>query len=314
MSEHTRISDLLPEYVSGALEPEGRQAVEKHLAECSECRADLALWGYAAGVVQESSQAVSAPRRLADQALARTRAGGMTAGRKPANSLRRGAPILRRGALKLQHGGQILRAQIPLVQREIWPASAAVMALGYIAALIAEHSGFVYALAPLIAAACVSLIYGPENDPAFELALSTPTSPRQILLARLALVFGYNLGLVLVATLGLLPVLPMPVLGELALAWLAPMTFLSAAALLLSLWIGAPNAISVTYVAWLVQLLSGPLRSPQMGVRLSPAVTEILSAYQGLWQSPPALLALSALLFAAAIWLAGRSESGRLAA
>ena len=59
----------------------------------------------------------------------------------------------------------------------------------------------------MIAAACVSFIYGPENDLAYELALSTPTSPRTILLARLALVFGYNLGLVPIATLGLQPAL-----------------------------------------------------------------------------------------------------------
>ncbi len=204
---------------------------------------------------------------------------------------------------------------MPLVHREIWLASALVVGLGYIAALVSAHSEFVYALAPLVAAGCVSLIYGPENDPAFELALSTPTSPRQILLARLVLVFGYNLGLVLAAALALLPVLaghPLqmtqhlgPMLGTLILSWLAPMTFLSAAALALSLWIGAPNAVTATYIIWLVYLLSGPLRSPQAGLHLSPAVLELMTAYRNFWQNTGMLLACSALLFAAAVWMVG---------
>ncbi len=210
---------------------------------------------------------------------------------------------------------------MPLVHREIWITSALVIALGYIAALISAQSVFMYALAPLVAAGCVSLIYGPENDPAFELALSTPTSPRQILLARLVLVFGYNLGLVLAATLALLPFLAghmlqmpqmpqhlQPLFGTLIFAWLAPMTFLSAAALALSLWIGAPNAVTAAYLFWLADLLSGPLRSPQAGLNLSPVVDEILSAYQRFWQNPAMLLALSVLLFAAAVWMVGGRE------
>jgi hypothetical protein len=206
-----------------------------------------------------------------------------------------------------------------LVHREIWPASALVIGLGYITALIAAQSAVIYALAPLVAAGCVSLIYGPENDPAFELALSTPTSPRQILLARLVLVFGYNLGLALAATLALLPFLAgqqvdllqnvQPLFGTLIFAWLAPMTFLSAAALALSLWIGAPNAVTAAYITWLAALLSGPLRSPQAGLHLSPAVAAALSAYQSFWQNPTLLLALSALLFAAAVWMVGGSKT-----
>jgi hypothetical protein len=180
--------------------------------------------------------------------------------------------------------------------------------MGCVMAVIAAQSGFVYALAPLLAAACVSLITGPENDPAFELALSTPTSPRQILLARLALVFGYNLALVLAATLVLLPLIPVPMMSVLALTWLAPMTFLSVAALLLSLWIGATNAISITYIAWLAQLIAGPLRSQPAGLGVSPAVARVMDAYQSFWQSPALLLALSVVLFAAAVWMAGRQQ------
>ena len=201
-------------------------------------------------------QTVAAPRGMADRALAQ---GAPAAGR-------------RRG---LDASAWGISASC-CARRCRWSTAKSgrlrplVIGLGFIAALIAEQAGFVYALAPLIAAACVSLIYGPENDPAYELTLSTPTSPRQILLARLVLVFGYNLALVIVAMLALLPALPdqQPVLGTLALTWLAPMTFLSAAALALSLWIGATNAISITYVAWLAQFLAGPLLSPQAALQI----------------------------------------------
>ncbi len=297
MNEHTQVSDLLPLYVSGALDPRQHALVDKHLPTCAECRADLALWQATAGEIVSNDQAVTAPRGLAEKALRDIHA--------QANPPRPFAPRIGRIF-------QLLRSQMPLVNREIWPASALVIGLGYVAAVISAHSGFLYALAPLIAAACISIMYGPENDPGYELNLSTPTSPRQILLARLVLVFGYNLGLALVATLGLLPVLREPMLGGLVLAWLAPMTFLSALALVLSLWIGPSNAISISYIAWLAQLIVGPLRSAQGEVNLSPLAEKIISAYLNFWQAPLLLLGLAAVLFATAIWLAGRQEQAVL--
>ena len=308
MNEHTQITDLLPLYVSGALDRDQRAAVEQHLPTCAECQADLALWHSLVGEVRAQSQSAAAPRGLAERALAAL---------PPAQTrpLRR-APAPTSALARLRRMAQLLRAQAPLVQREIWPVSAAVIGLGYAAALVAEQSVFIYALAPLIAATCVSLIYGPENDPAFELTLSTPTSPRQILLARLVLVFGYNLALVLVAALGLLPMLAaqtaQPLLGTMILSWLAPMTFLSAAALVLSLWIGATNAISMIYVAWLAQLMANPLLAQQTGLTLSPALAQAAAVYQQFWHTPTLLFALAAALFALAVWLSGRQERGLL--
>ena len=261
MNEHTQISDLLPLYVSGALDRDQRLAVEKHLPACAECQADLALWKVLSGEI-----AAARPGR--DCAA---RAGGAGSGaRAPA------AP----GAAGADSRCTAMQASLARVAAALADAAGAARNLAGFGP--GDWAGLhrradrcqvrvIYALAPLIAATCVSLIYGPDNDPAYELALSTPTSPRQILLARLVLVFGYNLALVLVATLGLLPMLTaqtsQPLLGTLLLTWLAPMTFLSAAALVLSLWIGATNAISITYVAWLAQLLAGPLRSPQAALQ-----------------------------------------------
>lgn len=51
----------------------------------------------------------------------------------------------------------------------------------------------------MIAAVGLALVYGPEVDPGLELALATPTAPRSVLLARMTLVFAYDLGLALAA-------------------------------------------------------------------------------------------------------------------
>ena len=197
----------------------------------------------------------------------------------------------------------ILCSQAPLVRREIWLTSALVMALGYLVTVVASAqyptSGVIEVIAPLVAAAGVAMIYGPEHDPALELSLATPTSPRQVLLARLALVFSYDLVLALAATLGLRRVMPAAPLG--------PMAFLSALALVLSLCIGASNAVTVAMVLWLGgRLLSAP-QLAQPG-SLGPAFLAAAQAYARAWQSPALLLGLAAGLLVAALWLAGRQE------
>jgi hypothetical protein len=292
MSEHARINDLLPLYISGGLDEAARRAVEAHLPHCRVCRADLLLWQ---AVEEEVTAAPGAtPPAVVERALLDIR------------TAERAGSRWRRPA---RRAWQILRSQVGLVRRDIWPASAAVMALGYITAVLVGEVRVIGALAPMLAAGSIAAIYGAENDPALELALATPTSPRQILLARMALVFGYNLILALAATLALLPMVPAAMLGGLILGWLAPMAFLSALALTLSLVVGTGSAITVVYVAWLARPLVVSLPetlSPAMaGVRLA------LAGYTRLWASPALLLALAAILLAIALWRVGRQENSR---
>ncbi len=285
MSEHSRYEDLLPLYAAGTLEAGQRREVEIHLAGCPACREELSLWQAMANQVVEADAALIAPPDLAGRALQRIHA------RRPS--------IVRRAL-------QLLQAQIPLVRRELWPATAAVVALGYVVALIANRAVVIQALAPLVAAASLALLYGPENDPGFELASATPTSPWQILLARLVLVFGYDLALASAASLGLLLIVPWTALGPLILGWLAPMAFLSTAALALSLWLGTGNAVAVTYLAWLVNLVAAGLAQNPSVVNVGLGVA--LARYQEFWSSPLLLLALSAGLAGLALWRVGRRE------
>ncbi len=294
-SNHIELIDLLPQFAAGTLEPPLRRKMELHLQECAQCRADLALWRAVAGEITTANRQISPQAGLAEKVLTR------------AAVARKETP-----AAVFQRAILLLRAQAPLVHREIWPASAAVLAIGLALALLAGKAVVIQALAPLVAAACLAILYGSEQDPAAELALATVTSPRQILLARLVLVFGYNFALSLAASLCLIPggLLPDGMLGNFILGWLGTMAFLSAAALLLSMWLGASNAISITYLAWLAHYLPPAIAgSPIFGDRALPAFFSTVEIYARFWTDPLLLLLLSLPLAGSAVWLASRSET-----
>ncbi|MBN1486410.1 MAG: zf-HC2 domain-containing protein [Anaerolineae bacterium] len=292
MNEHLNYMDWVPLYVAGTLDAEQCQELERHLQTCSECRAELAFWKSVSGTLIAENQDIAAPSDLVDRALAQVH----TPQRHP---------------VAFHYLLQLLKAQVPLVRRDIWPTSIGVMVLGYILAVIACDIAVIHFMAPLVAAACVALVYGPENDPAVELLLSTPTSPQQVLLSRLVLVFGFNLLLMLVATLGLLPFLSTGVLGDLILGWLGPMTFLSAVALLGSLWIGSMNAITLSYCVWLGRYLGqGSVNHPLSRLLLYPVVSQSFYYYQQFWNSPVLLLSLAFVLVLVALYsvkIPGRS-------
>jgi anti-sigma factor RsiW len=290
MNLHQKAQELLPLYVSAGLDEDQRRMVARHLEACAECRADLGLWEVAADEVSQSSRVMEAPPQVIERAL------------ESIHALRsnRRSPLLR--------GRQLLLAQVPLVRRDIWPASAGVMAIGFVCAILLKSEAAIQLVAPLLAAACIAVVYGRENDPAVELALSTPTSPWQILLARLALVFGYNLILALAASLALLPVLPGSLLGNLILGWLGPMTFLSAVALAFSLWLSNDGAIAVTYLAWIGSWVAGSLLNDPKGPFDPAPFLPLLSLYHQLWSSPNLLLILSVPVLLLALWSVKNQE------
>ena len=271
-------------YTANQLDEAERLDFEKHLADCAECQADLQLWRTIADEIIASDSAEHPPVKLAERALEQVR--------QPAVS-----------TLAFRRVFQLLRSQVFLVQREMWPATASVMALGVIVAFVSRHAEFIYFIAPLIAAASLSVLFGPEYDPAHELSLSTPTSSWKLLLARLSIVSAYNLVLALIAMLVLMIAFPPALLGTLALGILAPMCFLSMLALLLSIWIGTSNAIVISYILWALQFVAYQSISEWIG---SSAITAFLFAYRDFWHSPMLLLVLSVPLLLIALWSANR--------
>ncbi len=271
-------------YVADQLGSKERTRFEEHLASCAECQEDLKLWQTVAKEIIASDRAEAAPSSLAERTLEQLH--------------RVAAPrsFVRRAF-------ELLRAQAFLVQREMWPASAAVMTLAVAIALVSRHAEFIYFITPLVAAASLSILFGPDQDPARELVLATPTSSWKLLLARLGIVSAYNLVIALAAISVLLLAFPPGLLGALALGLLASMAFLSALALLLSLWIGTGQAIAVTYILWMMQYGTYELVGAWM---ISPAWATVVRAYQAFWRSPLLLLALSVPLLWTALWSANR--------
>jgi hypothetical protein len=197
----------------------------------------------------------------------------------------------------------LLTMEARLLHPAIWMASALIMVAGVGFTLARSGaSEFVLALAvPLIAAAGVAGSYGPENDRAFELVAVTPTSPRVILLARVTLVFGYDLILALLssAVLALLNATPLG-LTSLIMTWLGPMATLSALSLLLSVCWNPEGATGVALALWSVHALAF-------------AGVPVLEGLQGLWTTGSVTVVLALALTLAAVIAVGKGEPIRRA-
>ncbi|MBG0785213.1 MAG: zf-HC2 domain-containing protein [Anaerolineaceae bacterium] len=271
MSDHKKINPLLPFYLAGRLDDQKVAAVESHLAVCPICEKDLAFWREVDGAVQAETLPVSVPQRVLVNTIM-----------KIAKKDEKLNPLARLW--------QILRAQVPIVHKEIWTSSLLVLLLGFVITLLFERVGFLFAIAPLISVAGLAFIFNKSIDPAFELVLSTPVSQLQILFARTGLVFGYNLVLVGLFSLGLSMYFSTEAVLQMLQAWLAPMAFLSTLGLCLSLFTKPGNAIFITYALWLSQYL--------------PLTEEFQHIFGGLtqsvlwfWHTPYLLFGLSMVMF-----------------
>lgn len=194
----------------------------------------------------------------------------------------------------------LLRAQVRVVRSEIWIASALVMVFGTLVTLTQRSPSASSAslplifIAPVATAMGVAYLYGPDVDRPFEILLSTPVSTRLILLARLTLVFGFDLVLALTGSVILSVLQPQLSLWLLIIAWLAPMTFLSALAFCLSV-VSKESMLSglACFVLWVVQAAHLPYIRPLDLMAVS---------------ARPWLLLAAALLGGVALWLAGSEE------
>ena len=195
----------------------------------------------------------------------------------------------------------LLRAQLRVVQQEIWLASALIMALGLFVTLAIQlgiSAGMLPLvwIAPLVAAVGIAFLYGPAADPALEIELATPVSPRLLVLARLLLVFAFDLFLALLSSVVLALLHSGWSLWLLVSLWLAPMTFLAALAFLLSMLFSEPLvSVSICLVLWGIQVL-----------RIFPPFAVFPNWLSQDWQ--PWLWLVALLCVVLTLWLAGREE------
>lgn len=289
MTKNCAYSGSLVEYINETLSKAQRLEIERHLETCESCQNDLGFWTTISDELQHEYEEISAPDDLFIQTLVKIR-----------NDRGSGA-ILKRAFL-------LLKTQLRIIRQEIWLTSFLVTVLEVIAGMISGHGEIIQLLSPFVSAACLAQIYTPELDPAMEVEFASPTSPRQILLSRIVLSYGYNLLLAFTAHVCLYGFVQNAFIWEIILGWLGPMTFLSALALVLSMSFGMNMAIIISSSIWLFRILfSNYLGNIQEF--FTDKVYGLILSINALWDEPGILLLLSLGLMAIAIIQVGRKNS-----
>ncbi|MET8053782.1 hypothetical protein ABZU75_39990 [Streptosporangium sp. NPDC005286] len=223
--------------------------------------------------------------------------------RRPPPSRRTSSPHVAAAVRGLHRAWALLAMEARLLNPAIWLASALIMVVGVSFVLAGKgHADFTLALtAPLIAMAGVAGSCGPEHDDAFELVAVTPTSPRVIMMARMTLVFGYDLLLALLASAVLAPLNAAPVgLASLIIAWLGPMAALAGLSLLLSVCWNPGGAMGGGLAVWALYALTA-------------TDVPVPDGFRNFWTTSPATVGLALALMLAAVIAAGMGEPIRRA-
>ncbi|MBZ0277545.1 MAG: hypothetical protein K8I60_15470 [Anaerolineae bacterium] len=202
----------------------------------------------------------------------------------------------------------LLQAQLRVVRGELWLATALVMLIGVIVTLATYNPATTSLLpftilAPVMAALGVALLYDSDIQQMFELEDTTPVSARMLLLARLTLVFGFNLVTGVAGSITLALLRSDLSLWPLILSWLAPMTFLSAFAFFLSVVTSdAFFGIVVGLFVWGGHVLMQFF--PHLDTfSFALSLPGLIAA-----ENRPVLFVVALLLVAVATWLAGFNE------
>jgi len=290
------VTDVLPEYVNGRLDPANTDRVREHLRDCEACQFELSSWETIRGASQFAVASAPTPSaQILDQVWAKIDAPAV----QEVTTHRRSAGDM------LSHFWPVFRKQIGIIHKSIWIASAMVMIFGCILVLFAISSNHSHIrdaqlllalFASVTGASGVAFIYGAEHDAGFELTLSTPTSIRIVMLCRMILVVGYNLLLSAVAS----TILALSYGGgpwEIIQLWLGPMLLLASISLALSLMVGSAIALLFSLILEATQALPPYMEKGLIGLQL---------ARPELWQTNPTILLLAALFLVFAIFYAPR--------
>lgn len=293
------VADLLPEYGSGRLSAPIAARVRDHLMTCEACTAELRAWQQIAEAELHDVALLPAPSTaLLAGVLAKIESSSQVTA-TAATTSEAGMTLFAEGRVALQHLWRVLGAQRRMLRPAVWIASAAGIVLAVLYGVIVpgqevEQDILAFAL-PLIAAAGMAFLYGPDNDPALELTLATSTSARSVLFARFALLFGYDTALALLGTFAL-ATLHGGGFWSLAAVWLGPMALLSSLSLTVLLIFGPLAAVGASAALWLSRAID---LKDGLHVHVTPA---------SFWQTTPPVLVAALLLFVFALLIAPRLE------
>jgi Putative zinc-finger len=269
-------------YANQALPVEEHAEVDAHLAQCAACRGDVEEWSGVRAAMYTVHMSTPQPRAdlfsLLEQQLDRSESRSIV------------RQVLHITGLRVMIVCEHLWAQLRLIRRDLWWMPLILMPLTALLATTPYHwqnrASILAFTGALITALSMAFLYGQEADPAREMTLVTPTSPRLILCTRGCVVFGYNL---LINLAGVLPIMlshsaitPMWLLAN----WFAPLCCLAAIALLISTLINAATAVFTCALLWILRALS----DPQM-----IHITFLPQQYEDFWHQGPLLLAIAAI-------------------
>jgi hypothetical protein len=200
----------------------------------------------------------------------------------------------------------LLVSQVRVIHVEIWAASALMLVLGTVITLLQPMGAGtlpLVAIAPLVAAGGVALLYDGSVALMLELEDATRSSARLLLLARLTLIFGFDLILALIGSIVLALAHAELSLVPLILSWFAPMAFLSGLAFLLSVLLADTLASAMFSLAlWVTHLLFKNWEN--LPVWLAVLKLPGFAAPE----MRPMLLATSVLLVVVALWWVGAHD------
>jgi hypothetical protein len=303
------VVDLLPAYINGTLTEPDVEWVDHHLALCLFCSEDLEVWQafgditrvsmdpwYGAGGIFSPAPPAPAVMAAVFARLDREAEVAFLPWRQTAATR---SPIQRCAAAL-----RLIGSQVRLVPWGIWLAGTLATLFCLLPLIRPEffavrhvslHIAIIQSIiAPVAMAFSLAFIYSPENDVGLEITLSTPVSPRRILLSRLLLVLCYNFALALCVTL-------VAVLlhgGDFALLvsfWAGPMLLLSGLSLALSVGISAVIGAGVAGALWLLHLFVSSISS------VASLANFPRTPLAAMWQTTPIILLLACLFFALAI-------------
>jgi hypothetical protein len=181
---------------------------------------------------------------------------------------------------------RLVGSQVSLFQPSFWLASAVIVFIGALLILFGpglNPSFLLQVIGPLLSYLGTASAFRGNGLRMLEFELACPPSPRQLTLARLTIVLGYDIALGLLLS-GVMGAFTRTGLSMLTLHWLAPLLLGTGLTLLLSLRMPANRAAAISYTGWLAVLVFALIgqNGMQSAISVFPQLYEWLFGLAGL--------------------------------
>lgn len=294
-NNQNHITDLLPAYTNGKLDPPIALNVDEHLVYCKTCQAELKNWEAIRETVQFAVASQPLPSiNILDQVMLKIDSTSNEVQIHPSYNL-----------FTFAHVWLVFTQQIRLIHKSIWIASTLVglfcCSLAFFFSRHAQNhvqdiTSILVLFTAVVASSSVAFIYGTENDSSFEITLATPTSIRIVMLCRVVLVFGFNFILAAIAS-SIIALFHGGGIWGIIQLWLGPMLLLSSISVSLSLLIGSAFAVAISILFEALQAIP---------ITIEKGLPVLQLARPDAWQTSPTILFLALFLFIFAVFYAPR--------